>query len=196
MRLAPRLNRTNHQRASHTTFDNQYGHKKTNTKYRNTNQPFPSALSAPILFFPANTPLTSHLKHPLFQSLSRFTGIGFIRTKRNQFFFGEFSQQSSSRSPREGVDTCRDRALNASGQGYYGQAKADSACEGRVSLSFTQSGLSIPAAAGVVDEKGSEYIFAHTGPRELDGHPLGGCGSGFGSVPGYTTLSVRVRANI
>ena len=24
----------------------------------------------------------------------------------------------------EGVDTCRDRALNASGRGYYGQAKA------------------------------------------------------------------------
>jgi len=42
-------------------------------------------------------------------------------------------------------------------------------------------GLSMPAAADVVDEKGSEYILAHTGPRELDGHPLGGCGSGFGS---------------
>jgi len=54
----------------------------------------------------------------------------------------------------------------------------------------------MPAAAGVVDEKGSEYILAHTGPRELDGHPLGGCGSGFGLVPGYTTLSVRVQANI
>ena len=53
----------------------------------------------------------------------------------------------------------------------------------------------MPAAAGVADEKGSEYILAHTGPRELDGHPLGGCGSGFGLVPGYTTLSVRVWAN-
>jgi len=70
---------------------------------------------------------------------------------------------------------------------------ADSSCEGRVSLHFTQSGLSMPAAAGVVDEKGSEWILAHTGPRELDGHPLGGCGSGFGLVPGYTTLLVRVR---
>ena len=50
--------------------------------------------------------------------------------------------------------------------------------------------------AGVVDERGSEYILAHTGPRELDGHPLGGFGSGFGLVPGYTTLSVRVRVNI
>ena len=30
----------------------------------------------------------------------------------------------------------------------------------------------------------------------LDGHPLGGCGSGFGLVPGYTTLAVRVWANI
>ena len=28
-------------------------------------------------------------------------------------------------------------------------------------------------------ERGSEYILAHTGPRELDGHPPG-CGSGFG----------------
>jgi len=53
----------------------------------------------------------------------------------------------------------------------------------------------MPAAAGVVDEKGSEYILAHTGPRELDGHPLGVCGLGFGLVPDYTTLLVRVRAN-
>ena len=57
---------------------------------------------------------------------------------------------------------------------------ADSSCEGRVSLHFTQSRLSIPAVAGVVVERGSEYILAHTGPRELDGHPLGGWGSGFG----------------
>ena len=54
----------------------------------------------------------------------------------------------------------------------------------------------MPAAAGVVVEKGSEYILAHTGLRELDGHPLRGCGSGFGLVPGYTTFSVRVWANI
>ena len=44
---------------------------------------------------------------------------------------------------------------------------ADSSCEGRVSLHFTQSGLSIVTAAGVVVERGSEYILAHTGPREL-----------------------------
>ena len=56
---------------------------------------------------------------------------------------------------------------------------ADLFCEGRVSLHFTQPELSMPAAAGVVDEKGSEYILAHTGPRELDGHPLwGGVGRG------------------
>ena len=45
-------------------------------------------------------------------------------------------------------------------------------------------------------EKESDYIFAHAGPREFDGHHLGGCGSKFGLVPGYTTLSVRVQANI
>jgi len=72
---------------------------------------------------------------------------------------------------------------------------ADSFCEGRVSLHFTQPELSMPAALGVVDEKGSEYILAHTGLMELDGHPLGGCGLGFGLVPGYTTLLVRVQAN-
>ena len=119
------------------------------------------------------------------------------------------------------MDTCRERALSASGRGYYGQAKvgraekgdskdtstfvtscpigmslpADSACEGMISLHFTRTGFLIPTPAGVVTEKGSEYILAHSGPRELDGHPLGGCGSGFGLVPGYTTLLVRVRAN-
>jgi len=46
-----------------------------------------------------------------------------------KFFFGGFSQHSSSRSPREGVDTCRDRALNASGRGYYGQANAGRAAK-------------------------------------------------------------------
>ena len=76
------------------------------------------------------------------------------------------------------------------------QQTADSSCEGRVYLHFTQSGLSISTAPGVVVERGSEYILAHTGPRELDGHPLGGCGSGFALVPGYTTLTVRVRANM
>jgi len=54
----------------------------------------------------------------------------------------------------------------------------------------------MPMSAGVVVEKGSEYILAHTSPRELDRHPLGGCESGFGLVPGYTTLLVRVWANI
>jgi len=73
---------------------------------------------------------------------------------------------------------------------------ADSSCERKVSLHITQSGLSIPTAAGVVVERGSEYILAHTGLRELDGHPLGGCGSGFGLVPGYTALSARVWVNI
>ena len=38
--------------------------------------------------------------------------------------------------------------------------------------------------AGVVVERGSEYILARTGARELDGHPLEGCGSVFVLVPG------------
>ena len=42
----------------------------------------------------------------------------------------------------------------------------------------------------------SHYIFDHTGPRELDGHPLVGCRSGLGLVSGCTTLSVRFRGNI
>jgi len=51
----------------------------------------------------------------------------------------------------------------------------------------------MPAVAGVVDEKGSEYILAHTGPRELDRHLLGVCGSGFGFVPGDMFFSCRLR---
>jgi len=73
---------------------------------------------------------------------------------------------------------------------------ADCYCEGMVSLHFTQSGFLIPATAGVVVEKGSEYILVHTGQKELDGHPLGGCGLGFGLFVGYNTLSVRVQTNI
>jgi len=53
----------------------------------------------------------------------------------------------------------------------------------------------MPAEAGVVDEKGSEYILVHTGQRELDWHPLGRCGMGFGLVLGCTNLSVRVLTN-
>ena len=58
---------------------------------------------------------------------------------------------------------------------------ADSSCEGRVCLHFMQSGFLMLTPVGVVVEKGSEYILAHTGPRELDEHPLGGCRSGFWS---------------
>ena len=35
----------------------------------------------------------------------------------------------------------------------------------------------------------------NAGRESWTGTPWGGCGSGFGLVPGYTTLSVRVRAN-
>jgi len=36
----------------------------------------------------------------------------------------------------------------------------------------------MPAPAGVVVEKGSKYILAHTRPRALDGRPHGGGGLG------------------
>jgi len=54
----------------------------------------------------------------------------------------------------------------------------------------------MPTSAGVVVKRGSEYILAHTRARELGRHPLGGCETGFGLVPGYTTLLLRVWANI
>jgi len=72
---------------------------------------------------------------------------------------------------------------------------ADSSCEGRGSFHFTQPGLSTPSAAGIVDEKGSEYILAYTGPRELNEHPLRGCGLGFGLVSAYTTFSVSLEGS-
>ena len=53
-------------------------------------------------------------------------------------------------------------------------------------------GFVIPTPAGVVAEKGSEYILAHTGPRELDGHSLRGCGSGLWSSSRLYYPSVRL----
>jgi len=51
--------------------------------------------------FISNTiPPSSHLTHPFFQCLSRFTGIGFVRTKRHHFFRGfltTFIQPQSTR---------------------------------------------------------------------------------------------------
>ena len=79
------------------------------------------------------------------------------------------SDKGDSRDTRASVSSC-----------HIGMSlPADSSCEGRVSLHFTRTGFSIPTPVGVVAEKVSEYILDHPGPRELDGHSLGGCGSGF-----------------
>ena len=51
---------------------------------------------------------------------------------------------------------------------------ADCACEGRVSLHFTQSGFLMPTSAGVVVEKGSEYILPTLGRGSWTGTPRGG----------------------
>ena len=68
-----------------------------------------------------NTPSSS----PLAGSLK----LGSSAPSATNFIFRGFSQHSSSRSPREGMDTCRDRAINASGRGHYGQAKAGRAAK-------------------------------------------------------------------
>ena len=46
-----------------------------------------TTISAPILFFLAISPPSSHLNQPPFQSFSRFTGTGFVRTKCILFYF-------------------------------------------------------------------------------------------------------------
>ena len=74
---------THHQCTPDTASDAHSGHNKTTTKYQNTDPPSPSAPSLYTLLFPANPPPASPLTHPLFQSLSRFTGIGFVHTKRD-----------------------------------------------------------------------------------------------------------------
>ena len=70
--------------------------KQTRSTEIQTN-PFPLlSLTYPLL--PCKHTLTSHLKHPLFQSLSRFTGIGFVHTKRDQFFSGGSHNTHQSQS--------------------------------------------------------------------------------------------------
>jgi len=128
-----------------------------------------------------------------------FTGNGFVHTKRDQIFFlGGSHNTHQPQSTREcghlsgpdsqrlgtgllwpgqcwqgGKGDSRDTSTSVTSCPIVMSLPADSSCEGRVSLHFTQSGLSIPTAAGVVVERGSEYVLAHTGPRDLDGHPLG-----------------------
>ena len=119
------------------------------------------------LFFPANLAPSSNLKQPPFQSLSRFTGIGFVRTKRIFFLFrGVLTTLNQLQSTRgcghlsgpgsQGLGT----GILQPGQSWQGgkgdsrdtstfvtscpigmSLPADSSCEGRVSLHFTQSGL-------------------------------------------------------
>jgi len=55
---------------------------------------------------------------------------------------------------------------------------ADSSCEGRVSIHFTQSGFLIPTPAGVVVEMGSEYILSTLGRGSWMGTPWGVVGRG------------------
>jgi len=100
--------------------------KQTRSTEIQTN-PFPlPSLTHPLLPWKHTPHLTSETP-PL--SVPQQVHPNRVRPHQTQpnFFFGGFSQHSSSRSPREGVDTCRDRVLNSSGQGYYGQAKTDRA---------------------------------------------------------------------
>ena len=66
-------------------------------------------------------------------------------------------------------------------------------------LAITRPMLEWQRACNMAEMNKGGYQYRRTKKKrlnlELDGHPLGGCGSGFGLVPGYTTLSVRVRAN-
>jgi len=109
--------------------------------------------------------VSMHLKHPLFQSLSRFTENGFVHAKRDQFFFFRgFSQHSSDAvharmwtpvgtglsTPRNGVIMGRPilggRPRRLTGHKYLRNKSshrvslpADSSCEGRVSGSLSTS---------------------------------------------------------
>jgi len=89
-----------------------------NEKIKDTFEKKPKKISPFILFFSTNTPPASHLKHPLFQSLSRFTEISFVRIKRNQFVFRGGSTSIQPQSTRgwghlTGLSTPRDGAVKA-----------------------------------------------------------------------------------
>ena len=101
--------------------------KQTRSTEIQTNPFPPPSLTHPLLprkHFPHLTSETPPLS-PLAGSLES----GSSAPNASNFFLEGFSQHSSSRSPREGVDTCRNRALNASGRGYYGQANAGRAAK-------------------------------------------------------------------
>ena len=66
---------------------------------------------------PYGSPLTGSLE------------LGSSTPNATNFFLSGVLTTLFNRSPREGVDTLRDRVLNASGRGYYGQAKVGRAAE-------------------------------------------------------------------
>jgi len=177
-------------------------------------------LCAPFLFFPANSPPSLHLKHPLFQSLSRFTGTGFVRTKRNQYFFRGvltalnqpqstqgYGHLSGPGSQRLGTGLLRP---GQSWQGGKGDSRgtstfvtscpigmslpADSSCEGR-SLSTSRNwGHQCQWQRASWMRRGPSTYWPTLGRESWTGTPWGGW-VGVWSSPGYTALSVKPTLN-
>jgi len=176
-----------------------------------------------LLLFPANTLLASHLKYPLFQSLSRFTETGFVRTKRNQFFFGGVFTISIPPQSTRGCGHLSGPGSQCLGTGLWiarptlaGRQRRlmghkylrnkwsqkdvsswplDSSYEVCVYLSPIHADRVLNTYTS--GRRGWEGVQVHIGPHgaeEVGQAPPGGVW--FAWVPVYTTLSVNVWANI
>ena len=102
----------------HTTFDNSIINTDTRKQNWSTGiqtNPFPLPSLHPSSSSPQTNPSLPIWNTPFFSP-----HWNWICPHQMQpiFFTGGFSRHPVSRSPREGVDTCRDRALNASERGY------------------------------------------------------------------------------
>ena len=101
--------------------------KQTRSTELQTN-PFPQPSLTHSLLPCKHTPHLTPETPPL--SVSYQVHWNWVRPHQTQqFFFSGVLTTLISRSPREGVDTCRDWVLNASGRGYYGQANAGRAAK-------------------------------------------------------------------
>jgi len=215
MRLAPRPNRTNHQRAFHTSFDKRKQTRSTEIQTKH----FPPPSLHPSSSSTQTHPSPHIWNTPSFSPLAGSLESGSSAPNATNFFSGgSHNNHAAAVHARvwtpvgTGLSTPRDGAIMARPKlaGRQRRLTGHKYLCNKLSLRDVSSykfflwrkgpsplhAVVINASGSGRREKGSEYMMAHTGPRELDGHPLGGCGSGFGLVPGYTTLSVRVRANM
>jgi len=164
--------------------------KKKEIARINKKKEIPLPFSTHPPFISTTTPPTSHLTHTLFQSLSRFTGVGFNRTKRHHFSGGSNNIHPAAVYARvwtpvgTGLSTPQDGAIMArpklagrhrrlTGHKYL-RSKFSNRVVSSCRFSLSINGLSPHHEDGVLNtyasgRRGWESVRVHIGPHWAEG---------------------------